>query len=132
MNASITSPRTTFGSRASGSPQPPPPPVRTMTSAPPPPRWWLPPLHRSPAAPAPQSGAGAAGAPHPAPAAGAPDASRPRRHRMVARPHGPILGLTRQPQQIVAVGAGLAAPQAVRRTIAPPRLLEVPLALDQV
>src|SRR5712672_2889442 len=65
-------------------------------------------------------------------AAGAHDHLRIHRHRHMAAGHGPEIVLARQPQQVIAELAGLAAPQAPGRAILPPCVLEIPFALDQV
>ena len=65
-------------------------------------------------------------------AAGAHDRLGVERHRDVGAHHGLEIVLAGQPQQIAAGLAGRAAPQAPRRAIQPPGLLEIPAALDQV
>src|SRR5215831_16855644 len=65
-------------------------------------------------------------------AAGAHDHLRRHRHRHVAAGHRLERVLARQPHQVVAELAGLAAPQAPGRALLAPRVLEIPLALDQV
>src|SRR5579883_27900 len=54
------------------------------------------------------------------------------RHRHVTAGHRSERVLARQADQIVAELARLAAPQAPGRTVLTPRVLEIPLALDQV
>src|SRR5262249_28463820 len=65
-------------------------------------------------------------------AAGAHDRLRHHRHRNVRADHGLEVVLARQPQQVAAGFAGLAAPQSPGRTVAPARLLEIPAPVDRV
>src|SRR5712691_1803240 len=65
-------------------------------------------------------------------AAGAHDGLGADRHRNMAAGHGPEIALAGQPQQIAAGLAGRAVPEAPWRTFAALRLLEIPLALDQI
>src|SRR5262245_4826353 len=65
-------------------------------------------------------------------AAGAHDRLRHHRHRNVRADHGLEVVLARQPQQVAAGLAGLAAPQSPGRTVAPARLLEIPAPVDQI
>src|SRR5262245_62683104 len=65
-------------------------------------------------------------------AAGAYDRLRHDRNRDMRADHGLEVVLARQPQQIAAGLARLAAPQSPGRTVAPARLLEIPAPIDQV
>src|SRR5258707_242626 len=96
-----------------------------------------------PALPTRSSSAQSAGAPRqsglpverlapPAAAAGAHDRLGLERNRDVRPDHGLELVLARQPQQVAAGLAGLAAPQPPGRAVAPPRLLEIPAPVDEV